>query len=82
MKYTYSYPRNKIGNHYDLENVVKFNGDVVESNSPSDEIKTALPGKNFKLFGNDDVLECVFDEKLNVSEKSVLDGIINNNRKT
>lgn len=81
MSYTYNYVRNKSGGLYDLENTITMDGDIVISNSPSDEIKTSLPGKNFKLFGDDENFNCVFNVELNTSEESSLDTIVANARK-
>jgi hypothetical protein len=78
MSTTYEYQRNYSDGKYDLENEFLEGEDEI---LPSDTIVAAFPGKKFKLFGEETVLKCVFEESLTAPEKTQLDTIISNDRK-
>ena len=77
---TCSYIRNKKSSSYDLENEITYDGELITSISPAVEIVTALPGEDFKIYGNDIVLKIIFENDLEAAEIAQVDTIIDNIR--
>jgi hypothetical protein len=71
----YTYSREWTSTDYKIENIERVDGED-DHIYLATEIDSALPGKTFKLFGDENTLRCVFDIALSAPEKTTLDSVV------